>query len=159
MPNPFSQSSDHLIMFLLSKQSQHKPTNRKTRTTEPRRHTTLIILLCLIKCPIDFQRRCVLSCFVSSLCSPLSSGMQFPAPSAPFNIICLLSSSLIDWLTPITYVMLRAQEAHSTGAFVFRTEVKITVSEWMDNFSFLGMEQNSSEKGLRFISFYRFINI
>lgn len=159
MPNPFSQSSDHLIMFLLSKQSQHKPTNRKTRTTEPRRHTTLIILLCLIKCPIDFQRRCVLSCFVSSLCSPLSSGMQFPAPSALFNIICLLSSSLIDWLTPITYVMLRAQEAHSTGAFVFRTEVKITVSEWMDNFSFLEMEQNSSEKGLRFISFYRFINI
>ena len=70
------------------------------------------------------------------------SRMQCLSPDAPSNVICLLFSSCIESLNSVTYVvagmLIRGQEVYSTSAFVFRTEVKLAVSEWIDTFSFLG---------------------
>lgn len=68
--------------------------------------------------------------------------MQRLVPDALSSIICLLFSSCIESLNSITYVvagmLMKGQEVYSTSAFVFRTEVKLAVSEWIDTFSFLG---------------------
>lgn len=72
----------------------------------------------------------------------VSSRMQFLVPDAPSSIICLLFSSCIESLNSVSYVvagmLIRGQEVYSTSAFVFRTEVKLAVSEWIDTFSFIG---------------------